>query len=408
MNNLCRISHFWNQETFMMNSVLPRQEGFARATVARVHNYIARKDNSELNSIDVDNILKELDFSIQRRGRCVKNNIENVLLMVETIGFVSETQGLYLLRCCGFLCGETPNEQAKIVDKVWIKLTKLGMSMDVKHFNSYLKVLVDSHKNVFSTSQFLASMENANIKPNKVTYMLLLQKYCDDGNLNGASEILQCLKEKGFPINEGVFNLLIKGHIKANDISGAKDILKVMRSSDLSPSAESYAALACGYAETNNIDGVKSVLEEAKNCHISFSNKSYLQICAALSTENTEFVDELIGIMEDIHAWRQEVINTMMGLMLKGMDAAAFKLLLSIANSENNSANIFVKHLIKCDTPMENIVKYCEEITNRGLHDNAFMKNVVRAAAEFKKIDLAFGLFEMLQKKVILEISSFH
>ncbi|GFR04755.1 leucine-rich PPR motif-containing protein, mitochondrial [Trichonephila clavata] len=398
--------HFSFLESFVMNSVLPRQECFA--TVARVHNHNALKDNTELenpngvNSTHVDNILKELDFSIKRRGRCVKNSIENVLSMVETIGFVSETQGLYLLRCCGFLCGEKPDERAKIVDEVWSKLTKLGMQMDVKHFNSYLKVLVDA-KRVFSTSQFVASMENANIAPNKVTYMLLIQKYCDDGNLSGASEILHCLKEKGFPLNENVFNLLIKGHIKANDISGAKDILEVMRSSDLFPSAESYAALACGYAEKNNIHGVKSVLEEAKNCHISFSNKNYLQILAALSTENTEFVDELIGTMEDIHAWRQEVINAIMDLVLKGMDSSAFKLLLTIAHSENNSANIFVKHLIKCDAPIEMIVNYCEEITSRGLQDNVpfFLKNAIKAAAELKKIDLAFGLFEMLQKKGI-------
>lgn len=407
LNNDCRNTHFSNP-FLVWNSVVPR----CFTTAAHTYNHNALKDNTELerensnlaHSNDVDDILKEIDFSVQRTGRCSRNSVENVLSMIETLGFVSETQGLYLLRCCGLMRGEKPDDRVKMADKVWNKLSKLGIQWDVKHFNSYLKVLVDSkqhtHTQEFSISEFLTSMESCSIESNRVTYMLLLQKYCNDGNLDGASEVLQSLKEKGFPINQAVFNLLIKGHIKANDISGAKHILEIMRSSNLSPTAESYTALACGYAEKNDLEDVKSVLEDAKNNHISFSNKNYLEILTALSTENIELVDELIGTLKDINASRQEVINSIMDLIFKGMDDVAFKLLLTVANPENNSANIFVKQLIKCDIPTEKVVKYCKEISSRGLHDFV-LKNAVKAATELKKTDLAFALFEVLQKKGI-------
>ncbi|GFT70491.1 leucine-rich PPR motif-containing protein, mitochondrial [Nephila pilipes] len=380
-----------------------KKECFTAVALTHKYNNYAFKENTELgeksNSVDVDNVLRELDFNVQRTGRCSRISVENVLSMVEKLGFASETHGLYLLRCCGLMRYEKPDERVKMADEVWKKLQKLGVQINVRHLNSYLKVLVDS-KHEFSISEFLTTMENFNIEPNKVTYMLFLQKYCNQGNLNGASEILQCLKENKFPVNESVFNLLINGHIKADDISGAQDMLEAMRSSGLSPTAESYTALACGYAEKSDIDNLKSLLENAKNSHITFSNKNYLQILAALSTESTEFVDELIGMMENINAWRQEVINTSFDLIFRHMEDVAFKLMLTVANSENNATNVFVKQLVKCDTPAEKIVKYCEEISNKGLNKYVFL-NAAKIATELNKIDLAFALFEVLQKKGI-------
>ncbi|XP_055926351.1 leucine-rich PPR motif-containing protein, mitochondrial-like isoform X2 [Argiope bruennichi] len=362
------------------------------------------KDNFEEVSLDnvtlqdVDKAFVEMDYAVKRTGRCSKINVKNILSLIEKLHSFSEVHGLYLLRCCGLMYMEKPAERVQLANEIWEKLHKLDVHLDVKHYNSLLKVFVDCDHQ-FLTSEFLASMESSKIEPNKATYLLLLQKYCNDGNLSGAGEILQCLKEKGLPINESVFTILIKGHMRANDVSGAKDILEVMRSANLSPTAESYATLSCGFAERGDIDGLNSVLAEAKDNNIVLSNKHYLDIISSWSNaENMKIVDEMLENIVDVNDWRQEIINAMLGLVYKGMDASAFKLLLRIANPENNFTNVFLKALLKCDTPKEKIISYCEEISDRRLHNYIFM-NATKAAIDFGKFELALTLFEALQKK---------
>ncbi|CAL1261753.1 unnamed protein product [Larinioides sclopetarius] len=400
INRECRISR---PNAFLITSV-SRHQCFATAALPK-SNQNEIKENIEagnLNNVDrqnVDNAFVEIDFAIKRTGRCSRTNVENILSMIEKLGFVSDVHGLYLLRCSGMMHTEKPTERVQLASIVWEKLHKLGVQLDVKHYNSLLKVFVDCDHQ-FLPSEFLASMESSKIEPNKATYLLLLQKYCNDGNISGAGEILQCLKEKGLPINESVFTILIKGHMRANDVSGAKDVLEVMRSANLSPTAESYAALACGFAEKGNMDDLNSILAEADNNNIALSNKHYLDIISSFSNSENVKINELLEKIVDVHDWRQEIANTMMGLVFKGLDDIAFKFLLKIANPENNFANIFLKMLLKCDSPEEKILSYCEEISDRRLHDYIFM-NATKTAIETGKFELALTLFEASQKKGI-------
>ncbi|GBM05735.1 Leucine-rich PPR motif-containing protein, mitochondrial [Araneus ventricosus] len=397
INCECRISR---PNTFLVTSV-SRHQCFATAALPK-YNHNEIKENIEAGNQsnvalqDVDNAFIEIDYAVKRSGRCFRTNVENVLSMIETLGSASDIHGLYLLRCSGLMHEEKPAERVQLASVIWEKLHKLGVQLDVRHYNSLLKVFVDCDHQ-FLPSEFLTSMESSKIEPNKATYLLLLQKYCNDGDLSGAGEILECLKEKGLPINESVFTILIKGHMRANDVSGAKDILEVMRSANLSPTAESYAALACGYAEKGDMDGLNSVLTE---CNVALSNKHYLDIISSFSDAENVKINELLAKVADVHDWRQEIANAMMGLVYKGMDDIAFKLLLKIANPENNFANVFMKMLLKCDFPKEKIVSYCEEISDRRLHNYIFM-NTAKAAIDFGKFELALTLFEALQKKGI-------
>ncbi|GIY19853.1 leucine-rich PPR motif-containing protein, mitochondrial [Caerostris extrusa] len=282
----------------------------------------------------IENAFTELDNYIQRKGRCNKFAVEEILSTIKHFHFATGNHGLYLLRSCGLMYTEKPDERVKFANTIWKKLNEIGVPLDVRHFNSLLKIFVDcNHK--FLPSEFLVLMENSKIEPNNVTYLHLLQKYCNYGNLNGASEVLQCLKEKELPINELVFNTLITGHMRANDTSGAKDILEVMRKANLSPTPATYTAIACGYAEKGEIEDVKSILNEAKSNNIVLSNTNYLSIITSLSSdENPDFVDELLKMMPNLYEWKQEVTNAMIILINKNMDNYAFKLLLAIATQK--------------------------------------------------------------------------
>jgi len=86
--------------------------------------------------------------------------------------------------------------------------------MDISHYNALLRVYLENeHK--FNPTEFLQELNSKGIEPNRVTYQRLISRFCQDGDIEGASTILQFMKEKQLPINEHVFNALINGHARA-------------------------------------------------------------------------------------------------------------------------------------------------------------------------------------------------
>lgn len=86
--------------------------------------------------------------------------------------------------------------------------------MDISHFNALLRVYLENEHS-FSPTEFLANLEHKGIEPNRVTYQRLISRYCQEGDIEGATRILEFMREKQHPVNENVFNALIMGHSQA-------------------------------------------------------------------------------------------------------------------------------------------------------------------------------------------------
>ena len=48
----------------------------------------------------------------------------------------------------------------------------------------------------------------------QITYQLLMARFCEEGDIEGATKVLQHMKNENMSINETVFNSLVKGHMK--------------------------------------------------------------------------------------------------------------------------------------------------------------------------------------------------
>lgn len=90
----------------------------------------------------------------------------------------------------------------------------LGVPFDISHYNALLRVYLEN-EHQFSPSEFLADLQTKGIEPNRVTYQRLITSYCQRGDIEGATRILEYMKEKQMPVNEHVFNSLIMGHFQA-------------------------------------------------------------------------------------------------------------------------------------------------------------------------------------------------
>lgn len=104
-------------------------------------------------------------------------------------------------------------------------------------------------------------------------------RYCQRGDVEGASQILELMKEQQMPLNSVVLDALVLGHVKQGDIDGAKSVLSAMSAAGILPSARTYTLLIRGLVSQNQMDEIKNLIEECKTKEMHLSDKvNYIYI----------------------------------------------------------------------------------------------------------------------------------
>ena len=98
---------------------------------------------------------------------------------------------------------------------------------------------------------------------------------CDDGDIDGATKILDQMKSLDMDISETIYASLITGktlvyllavsiacfpgNCRRGDMTSAEGMLTMMEENGMSPTATSYSALLCGHADRGNMDRIEKV-----------------------------------------------------------------------------------------------------------------------------------------------------
>ena len=85
--------------------------------------------------------------------------------------------------------------------------------MDISHFNALLRVYIENDYD-FDPISILIDLEKRGIEPNRITYQRLIARFCNKGDISGATKILQFMKDKQMAINEPIFNSLMVCHFE--------------------------------------------------------------------------------------------------------------------------------------------------------------------------------------------------
>lgn len=98
-------------------------------------------------------------------------------------------------------------------------------------------------------------------------------RYCQEGDVDGATKVLEKMRELNFPVSEPVLNALVMGHAFHGDTEGAKAVLETMAGAGLQPTNRTYTLLACGYAKEGDIDGVTKIIQTAVEQDVLMNDK---------------------------------------------------------------------------------------------------------------------------------------
>lgn len=347
----------------------------------------------------LDRSLYRVDSEVRRSGRISRRDVDELLSEVQEIGAVTASQGLLLIRSCGsFLREAPPSERSKLAETVWGVLQQLGCPRDVSHYNALLQVYLENEQR-FSPTDFLSSMEQgAGIEPNRVTYQRLIHAYCQEGDVAGASKILEYMKTKELPINEKVFNALVMGHARANDMDNAKNILEVMRNAQLEPTAETYCALLEGYAKRGDLEALQATLQEVERQGLSLLDHHYLDLVHVLACAGySQHVPYVLGKIRRLAGYTQDCINSCLQLLALGHDDVAWQVFATMQlASGGHHGNFFAAQLVRCNMPLEKILFYCKQLQPNN--PRALLR-CTEVALQLKNTELAMRLIHELRNQ---------
>ncbi|EDV30832.1 uncharacterized protein Dana_GF14846 [Drosophila ananassae] len=328
--------------------------------------------------LSLDKQIRRLDQDVRRVGRISRRDLEEVLDEIRTHRTATSSQSLMVIRCCGNLVPEElPEVRTALVQEIWKTLNALNVPMDISHYNALLRVYLENEHG-FAPTEFLAEIEAKGIEPNRVTYQRLIARYCQLGDIDGATRILEFMRAKSLPVNENVFNSLILGHSQANDLESAKGILGVMKQAGLEPSADTYTTLLCAFARHGDLAAIKETLAECDQKEIILLDKDLLDIIYTLTIHgNGESVDELLTKLRISPGFNQDAVNVILRLVNKGQEDVGLKLLRVMPRSNRVNGEpidvgaFFIRQMVKANRPVEKILSICKALQAEGLNPKA-------------------------------------
>ncbi|PSN31581.1 hypothetical protein C0J52_21546 [Blattella germanica] len=276
--------------------------------------------SSHSSNGNLDRNLRRLDQYARRVGRISKNDVDDILQELRHSKSATSTQSLLIIRCCGNLIPEeSPAMRTQLAEEIWRTLDKI---------------------------------EHKGIEPNRVTFQHLITRYCQEGDIDGATQIL-------------------------DDMESAAGIFGVMEQAGLEPTSSTYTALLCGYAKKGDFDAMEAAMQECVKKEIQLLDKDYMEIIYTLAMNNhIEHVDKIIEKMRKTAGFNQEAVNLILRLVNCGHVDTAYKVLLTMPQSiregeENSSGSFFIRQLVKSNYPLEKLKSICEKLEKEAVHPQA-------------------------------------
>ncbi|KAG8226771.1 hypothetical protein J437_LFUL006294 [Ladona fulva] len=344
--------------------------------------YLATQSNvarvpSESN---LERSLRRLDMDARRAGRISMKELEDVLEELKHTKSATSSQSLLVIRCCGNLVPEEqPEIRTKLVSEIW--------------------------KTIESLAEFLKELEVKGIEPNRVTFQRLITRYCQKGDIEGATQILQFMKEKQMPVNENVFNALVMGHSQSGDMESARGVLGLMEQAGLQPSAETYATLMCGYAKAGDIEGIKNVMKECDLKDKELLDRDLMDVIyVSVSNGHHELTEELLNRMRRVGGYNQDAINLILKLVNNGYEDIGYKVLQTMPRpirtdgEQMPTGAFFIRQLVKAKRPIEKILYYCNELQKNDLNPKAHLIALEACLTLTKLPEQAFAIMDELNK----------
>ncbi|KZV20102.1 pentatricopeptide repeat-containing protein-like [Dorcoceras hygrometricum] len=155
------------------------------------------------------------------------------------------------------LCGSGREEHAIELVK---DLSSQNVLPDTYTYNFLVRHLV-KNRSLGAVNCFINDMrEGFDIKPDLVTYTIMIDNVCNSKNLREAMRLLEVLSEEGYKPDCYVYNTIMKGYCMLSQGGEVLGVYKKMQDEGIKPDSYTYNTLIYGLSKTGRVKEARKFL----------------------------------------------------------------------------------------------------------------------------------------------------
>lgn len=339
--------------------------------------------------------VKTFDFMTKTVEKLQQHN----LLTDDALVSISIISGA-LLRCCGNLMTDSPNKHRELLaGNLWQYMKEKNIPLDISHYNSLLRILNENEAN-YDPKKLMEEIEATNLTPDRITYQRLIHQYCLQGDVDGATNLLEKMKELNLELTETIFSSLIVGYGKQDNPPSIAEMFELMRSNGVEPGPKSISAalhVICEQLGKNakadeDLNVVNQLIVDQE---IQFGPNEIVDIFIRLAPHKShEVISKVLEyIREPVRrnfTLRNKVIT---GLIKTKQFEMASEIYWLVAPSDRaiEGGSVGISYITALsslpDVPIDFIVKECKTLQKKSYNSKPFHR-VYYVAAENGRLDL--------------------
>jgi len=184
---------------------------------------------------------------------CIRNGdhavAEQVFMSMPKIG-VRPNAVIYTSMIRGYAQAKKPHKALEMYQRMRTE----GIEATAVTFNSVLDILVRQLADPAQLQEIVDDMHRSSVKPDVVTYSILIKASCNAGQVDNALALFRRLRGEGLAFDEVAFNTLLLACSKAEQLVEAEEILGEMRAIGMAPTHVTISILVKMYGKAKMLD----------------------------------------------------------------------------------------------------------------------------------------------------------
>jgi len=141
-------------------------------------------------------------------------------------------------------------EELQLASVALQQLCNSGVKMNCVLLTTLMKGFIRSN-HVDKAMQLYETMESGSsqVKPDMITYSVLIRAHCDNGNMAVALQILEAMLKRQIPLDDVVFTHLLEGCCNVSNLALAEKLFNDMLAANIQPSIYTMTAMVKVYGK---------------------------------------------------------------------------------------------------------------------------------------------------------------
>ncbi|KAG2582143.1 hypothetical protein PVAP13_6KG089500 [Panicum virgatum] len=192
--------------------------------------------------------------------------------------------------------GDYAQAHYKEVSSIYDQMQRAGLKPDVVSYSLLIKAYGKARREEEALAVF-EEMLDAGVRPTRKSYNILLDAFAISGLVDEANTVFKAMRRHRVEPDLCSYTTMVLAYVNASDMNGAEKFFRRIKEDGLKPNVVVYGTLMKGYSKLNNVEKVMRVYERMRIQGVEPNQTIYTTIMD-VHGRNSDFGNAVIWFKE--------------------------------------------------------------------------------------------------------------